>query len=146
MLFPVDTQPKAEEIETMSSHLKELEYIRNPSPSILKLLYDSRIFKVLKKIIKQPEILKDDEFDFKKQSIKLLENWKETEDLTTSLNKKSIECLIDLTEPINNPSIEPGIAKRVLSVQKVQASDSAKSNIRKRKRFNTEIASNYYKI
>jgi len=78
--LPKNTQPKAEEMKFMSLYLKTLECIKNLSPSVLRLLHSTSIFKLLKAIKNQQEIPRDDEFDFKGRSVKLLEKWKEIAD------------------------------------------------------------------
>ena len=69
-----DQTPKEEEMATMDEFFKQLEAYTNLEPAIIR---GTKIYKVLRGIVKLSSIPKEEEFQFKKRSNDLLASWHE---------------------------------------------------------------------
>lgn len=67
-----DVPPKEDDMAQMAQYFDSLEHVQNLEASIIR---DTRIHKVLRGIGKLASIPKDEDFDFKVRSAKLLEKW-----------------------------------------------------------------------
>ncbi|KAL4784673.1 hypothetical protein BJX76DRAFT_212200 [Aspergillus varians] len=68
-----DHPPKEEEMSQMSNYFNKLEKLNDLEVSIIR---DTKINKVLKLIIKLPNIPRDEEFNFRKRALDILSKWK----------------------------------------------------------------------
>ena len=69
-----DQTPKEEEMATMDEFFKQLEAYTNLEPAIIR---GTKIYKVLRGIVKLSSIPKEEEYQFKKRSNDLLASWHE---------------------------------------------------------------------
>ncbi|KAL4902551.1 hypothetical protein BDW74DRAFT_180656 [Aspergillus multicolor] len=68
-----DHPPKEEEMSQMSGYFTKLEKLNDLEVSIIR---ETKIHKVLRMIIKLPNIPRDEEFDFRKRALDILSKWK----------------------------------------------------------------------
>ncbi|KAL3465351.1 hypothetical protein BJX64DRAFT_63719 [Aspergillus heterothallicus] len=68
-----DHPPKEDEMSQMASYLTKLEKIEDLEVSIIR---ETKIHKVLRMIIKLPNIPRDEEFQFRKRALDILSKWK----------------------------------------------------------------------
>lgn len=67
-----DQAPQESEMANMADFFTQLEAYENLEPAIIRT---TKVHKVLKAIVKLTSVPKDEEFNFKKRSASLLENW-----------------------------------------------------------------------
>ncbi|KAL2854278.1 hypothetical protein BJY01DRAFT_44110 [Aspergillus pseudoustus] len=68
-----DHPPKEDEMSQMASYLTKLEKIEDLEVSIIR---ETKIHKVLRMILKLPNIPRDEEFQFRKRALDILSKWK----------------------------------------------------------------------
>lgn len=68
-----DHPPKEEEMSQMSVYFNKLEKLGDLEVSIIR---ETKIHKVLRMIIKLPNIPRDEEFNFRKRALDILSKWK----------------------------------------------------------------------
>lgn len=83
-----DEAPKDSEMEQMDEHFKKLEARADIDNEII---LETKIHKVLKLIVKLSTIPREEQFNFRGRSMKLLEAWDKAGGLTTNDDKKKTE-------------------------------------------------------
>ncbi|KAL4913811.1 hypothetical protein BDW62DRAFT_156926 [Aspergillus aurantiobrunneus] len=68
-----DHPPKEEEMNQMSTYFTKLEKLNDLEVSVIR---ETKIHKVLRMIIKLPNIPRDEEFNFRKRALDILSRWK----------------------------------------------------------------------
>lgn len=68
-----DHPPKEEEMSQMSTYFNKLEKLGDLEVSIIR---ETKIHKVLRMILKLPNIPRDEEFNFRKRALDVLSKWK----------------------------------------------------------------------
>ncbi|KAI5277011.1 hypothetical protein E4T47_00226 [Aureobasidium subglaciale] len=111
-----DQTPKEDEMSSMNDFFNQLEGYQNLEPSIIR---GTKIYKVLRGIIKLASIPKEEEYQFKKRSNDLLASWhealgskgdeKEEEKAEEQTSGEKSEEVVEKTEP-KEPTEAPAAA------------------------------------
>ena len=133
-----DQTPKEEEMATMDDFFKQLEAYTNLEPAIIR---GTKIYKVLRGVVKLSSIPKEEEYQFKKRSNDLLASWHEAlgskgdekeddkaEDKDNSEKAEKTEETVEKTEskePTDAPSNTEDVAMTDVKEDKVEAAPAA---------------------
>jgi hypothetical protein len=93
-----DQAPKEEEMATMDDFFNQLEAYTNLEPAIIR---GTKIYKVLRGVVKLSSIPKEEEYQFKKRSNDLLASWHEA--LGSKGDEKEDEKVEDNSEKAEKP-------------------------------------------
>jgi hypothetical protein len=93
-----DQEPKEEEMATMDDFFNQLEAYTNLEPAIIR---GTKIYKVLRGVVKLSSIPKEEEYQFKKRSNDLLASWHEA--LGSKGDEKEDEKVEDNSEKAEKP-------------------------------------------
>lgn len=122
-----DQAPKESEMPGMADFFSQLEAYQSLEPSIIR---NTKIHKVLKAVIKLASVPKDDEYQFKKRSAALLEEWNKRMEAEGGAEPVSVEEPKSIEPETNGnataakPDVKPEDADAVPEQQDVEMKEA----------------------